>query len=435
VPLPGGNGNGVSAASKSVCRDFCNSVSECEAFVYGNGMCFGKKDVRTSKCQVGGGYITEMVSVMPYGTCTLMGDPHILPFDNPNGLMGDITQIEGGDYWLLKSDDLQIQARFGFSSRFPAESSTMGIAVYGSLIQNHHLVVEYVGPAKGYQGFKVLWDGMDFLGGSFPQTFTGTNGILKAKLANMNPQDFHDQARHTIGGTSGDLPSYLFELAPDIRIYMLIGEETVNVVLTLRRPSAAGGIDGYCGNFNCQPEDDTMTAIHGRGVAGKIVTGSLFDGAPALPEANSEQQGGGLEKLEDCPQGLMEQAEKACEKEPDGMKKACMFDVCASGDVSVAEEDLAASAVSEEMQGKSELLGFLSLPPFFRATLPRQVQLGCGFVLVLLVSVGLALGWKSKRRSARAAGFMHVLTADESSGEDDEEALLPSAEYDAMDNI
>merc|ERR1719382_857327 len=60
VPLPGGDGHGVEADTIETCRDFCYSTEGCEGVVFGEKMCWGKKDIRTSKCQQGDGYITEL---------------------------------------------------------------------------------------------------------------------------------------------------------------------------------------------------------------------------------------------------------------------------------------------------------------------------------------------------------------------------------------
>mmetsp|Transcript_24247 Transcript_24247/g.70167 ORF Transcript_24247/g.70167 Transcript_24247/m.70167 type:complete len:445 (+) Transcript_24247:473-1807(+) len=429
VPLPGGTGEGVPANSQQACRDICMATKGCEAIVYGNNRCYGKKDVRTSKCQIPEGWVTEMITA-PFGTCTLMGDPHILSFDNPNGHHGALLQLVAGDYWLLKNTALQIQARFGYSSRFPSAASSVGVAVGGDLIQGHKLQVLYTGPAKGHEGFKAFWDGSEILQG-FPSTYTSGDSILKASLKNMNPQDFHPQARHTIGGTSGDLPSYLFELIPDIRIYLLIGEETVNIVITIRRPD--GSVDGYCGNFNCVWEDDRIQDLQARGVAGKITSGSLFEGTPPSPPSSMTPSGGTPGDINNCNPDLLSEAQAACDFPEEAIKDSCVYDVCTAGGVEgVAQMDVVAGALGMEASRHFEVFG-MKLPALFGASLPAQVQWGFAVLLVALASTGAVLGWKTKRAGARGGfGFVQVAAEDEDVDED-EEALLPAGEYDAVD--
>merc|ERR1719210_2498844 len=99
----------------------------------------------------------------------------------------------------------------------------------------------------------------------------------------MNPQDYHRSARHTIGGTMGDLPSYLFELAAaDLRIYLLLGPDNCNAVIEARKLHDPQ--DGYCGNFNCDTTDDTLEGLKRRGLADPVVKGkSLFPPSLASP--------------------------------------------------------------------------------------------------------------------------------------------------------
>jgi len=428
VPLPGGDGNGVKVDSAQQCRDLCTSTAGCEAIVYGKGMCYGKKDVRTSKCQIPEGYVTEMITA-PYGTCTLLGDPHILAFDNPNGHHGAILQLVAGDYSLVKSHSLQIQGRFGYSSRFPSAASTVGVAMG---VQGHKLQVLYTGPDKGPSGFQAFWDGARILQGGVPSSFNSADGLLKASLANMDPQEFHPQARHTIGGVSGDLPSFLFEIPPNIRVYLLIGEETVNVVITLRRPD--GSVDGYCGNFNCVPDDDTILDLQQRGVAGAITSGSLFEGAPPSPPFQMTPSGDGPPgDVDDCEPNLLAQAELACDFPEPAIKDSCIYDVCAAGGVEgVAQMDVVSGALGMEMSRHFEIFG-MTIPSPFGGSLPAHIQWGFAVLLVALVTTSAAIGWKSKRSGARGRfGFIKV-AADDDDPDEDEEALLPAGEYDQVD--
>jgi len=320
----------------------------------------------------------------------------------------------------VKSAALSIQSRFGFSKRFPSGSSTTGVAVSGALVQGHKLTLVYAGPETGYRGFHVAWDGAQILNTGFPASWSSPDGVLKASLANMNPEDFHQQARHTIGGTGGDIPSFLFELVPGIRIYVVIGDETINLVITIKRPD--GTVDGYCGNFNCIPEDDTLVHLTARGLAAPIQAGSLFDGAPAPPAWQRRRQGQEPDP-QNCPPDLMRRAQEACEAAGRAAKGGCIFDVCAAGDVSVARDDVITAALQNEMTQHFELFGFLHLPQLVGGQIPAHVQWGIGGMALVLLVGGVSLGYTSRGARSEARYGERVAPGDAS----DEEALLGPA--------
>eukprot|EP00405_Crypthecodinium_cohnii_P048575 CAMPEP_0206605272 /NCGR_PEP_ID=MMETSP0325_2-20121206/50289_1 /ASSEMBLY_ACC=CAM_ASM_000347 /TAXON_ID=2866 /ORGANISM="Crypthecodinium cohnii, Strain Seligo" /LENGTH=482 /DNA_ID=CAMNT_0054120729 /DNA_START=332 /DNA_END=1778 /DNA_ORIENTATION=+ len=426
VPLPGGDGNGITAENIEDCRDFCYATDGCQGIVYGQGMCYGKKDVKTSKCQPGGGYVTELLTQMPFGTCNVMGDPHILTFDNPLGQLSDITQTVAGDYSLISSHELQVHGRFGYSSRFPAEASLTGLAMAGSLIQENTLVIEYVGGALGYPGFKVWWSGQPILGG-FPATFESADGILRARLDNIDPDDISSHARHTIGGEpgSGSVPSFLFEVAPDIRIYCLIGQETMNTVITLRKLRSP--MDGYCGNFDCKMEDDSLQALSDRKLENPIpAEKSLFKNSPAPPAEQLKKQGN-VKSQNDCDPDLLQKAQKeVCANMPAGMKDACVFDVCASGDVKAGQEDALAETLAVEVGAKYSLFG-LQFPNTFATSISWAASLFfVGAILTGMVGYGGRFSvFESNRESNRRQQSRPFLgTENDDALTDDEEAHL-----------
>lgn len=280
---------GVKATSAEACQALCRPSAACEAVVYSraDGRCWGKKDVRTFKCEGGGGdFVTDFVSVLPVGSCTIMGDPHVLAFDNPNGGSEDISILEPGVFPLVTSSELQIYGRFGFSHRFPTMTSLTGVAVTGMLCGGSKIALEYKGP-RGMEGFWATVDGVRILQGGLNDTFRTPH--ISAMLAKMEPEYFNVQARHTIGGTpqSGTLPSFVFECSRLIRLYVLLGSDTMNAVITMRKLKVPQ--QGVCGNFNCDAADDTLEALQRRGQARPLpasVEGRLFHSAAAAGGAS-----------------------------------------------------------------------------------------------------------------------------------------------------
>lgn len=298
-------------------------------------MCFGKRNIHTSRCQPGGAFVTEILGAQPWGKCAIFGDPHVISFDRVYG--PPVTMTDPGEFHLIKSDRLNIQGRFGYTRRFPTASSTTGIAVRGNLIKDHSLVVAYTGPKYGHQGFKVWWDGKRILE-KYPSTFTSDDGLLQAQHDAMDPEKYHREGRHTIGGTEGLLPSYLFQLGPDLMVYVLIGPDNCNAIIETKK--LEGRQDGYCGNFNCDQGDDALGALQSRGMASPISADeSIFtqDQDQAAPAWSMKKVVSPT--LRDCDPKLKDKAEKQCRGLPNGEEEACIFDACASNSTELSEED------------------------------------------------------------------------------------------------
>jgi len=345
VRLPGSRGVGGGASLNDVsleaCRSACLSTQGCEAIMFTNKtkgvpfktMCFGKRNIHTSRCQPGGAFVTEILGVQPWGKCAIFGDPHVISFDRVYG--PPVTMTDPGEFHLIKSDRLNIQGRFGYTRRFPTASSTIGIAVQGKFIKDHSLVVTYTGPKYGHEGFKVWWDGKRILE-KYPSTFTSDDGLLQAKHDAMDPEKYHREGRHTIGGTEGLLPSYLFQLSSDLMVYVLIGPDNCNAIIETKKLD--GLQDGYCGNFNCDQGDDALGALKSRGMASPISAAeSLFTQGEAAPAWSMEKVVSPT--LEDCDPKLKAKAEKQCRGLPNGEEEACIFDACASNSTELSEED------------------------------------------------------------------------------------------------
>jgi len=346
VPLPGSEGSGEGAmimgATLDECRSACWKSPQCEAIVYSNktkggrgrSICHGKREIHLDKCQPGGDFFTEVLKVKPWGKCALFGDPHVLGWDT---IFGPVVTNKGlGEFYLVKHPELDIHARFGYTARFPTASSTVGIAVGGSMISGHTLVVEYVGPELGHKGFKVFWDGDEILT-NYPSTFHSSDHVLTAQLDAMNPTKYHREGRHTIGGTKGLLPSYLFEFKPDLNIYILIGPDNCNAIIQTKK--LPGEQDGYCGNFNCNKDDDTLEGIRKRGMADPIPTEeSLFRSGLKAPKWSMKVTGH-TPSLEHCDPALKNKAIKECRGLPPSETEACVFDACTAKSAVMARQD------------------------------------------------------------------------------------------------
>jgi hypothetical protein len=344
------------------CRQACMYTDECQGITYkkgwteGQGQCLGKKDIHLAKCVPGGEYNTEILKEHVMGKCALLGDPHLVTFDRPFGEPVDVYST--GDYRLIDSSVLQVDGRFDFTKRFPTASSCKGIALTGSIVQGGVLVAVYTGPDDWQAGYKVWWNGKRILA-DYPSEFS--DDVLSARFTDMDPSDYHTDARHTIGGTSGTLPSFSFEFTQfRMSIYMLLGPDNVNLVIEMERLSVS--LDGACGNFNCDESDDSVGKLNQRGFGMALsAEQSVFSMVQECGKVSVVQASIPDDLLQTCDQGLLEQGRAACGKHlTKGEQTACLKDVCEAKSLSVAALDDALGNV--EQQVETDLEGKESAP-------------------------------------------------------------------------
>jgi len=337
------------------CRDACNKNEECSAILFkkdfqttGEGACLGKKDVHTALCQPGGDFFTEILKHRPWGKCALLGDPHLMQWDRPPQLAKPtFDDYDAGDYVLMASQEITIHVRFGFTERFPEATSTKGIAVTGSKVANKALVAGYSEKQKRY----IAWyDGKEIIQAK-GETFD--DGLLTAKYDDMDPTDFHSEARHTLGEDAERVPSWTFEWkAVPLKVYMLLGPDAVNVVLEMQKLEYP--MDGLCGNFNCDPDDEDAAAL---AVRSQTTVLSWQDSNFRLSDGTFSEkafQRGAVDDdvLANCDPDLLAQGREACSKSgvDDAQAQACLLDVCEAKSVDVAALDVETVGVEEEVQ-------------------------------------------------------------------------------------
>jgi hypothetical protein len=338
------------------CRDACERNEECSGVVYrkdfqttGESTCYGKKDIHIALCQPGVDFNTEIIRHRPWGKCALLGDPHIMQWDSPPQMgKPSFDDYDAGDYVLVESKELTIHARFGFTERFPTATSTKGIAVHGSKISNKALVAGY---SEKHKRFIAWYDGQEIIktkGESFD------DGLLAARYDDMDPTEFHSEARHTIGEGAEKLASWTFEWkAVPLKIYMLLGPDAVNAVLEMQKLECA--MDGLCGNFNCDPDDENQAALAARSQTTVLTwQNSNFElSEGTFHEKEFEKGTVDEDVLTNCDPDLLTQGREACgtgNGVDDIQAKACLVDVCEAKSVDVALMDKETVAIEEEVE-------------------------------------------------------------------------------------
>mmetsp|Transcript_108936 Transcript_108936/g.347782 ORF Transcript_108936/g.347782 Transcript_108936/m.347782 type:complete len:1126 (-) Transcript_108936:303-3680(-) len=366
VQLKGATGDQVNGLTLQQCQDTCISSAGCEAVVFAQagGQCWGRQDIHTSKCQPADAHQTHILRARPWGKCVLMGDPHIIPFDRPFG--PNLEALAAGDYWLIKSNQLQVQGRFDVTERFPDDASTTGIAVGGPLVGDHSFVVAYLGPAMGPAGFRMTWDGKVIFAEQEAQLqdpdgkwdFASVDDDFQAEFGKMDPSSWHREARHTIAQGVQKIHSFKFTFKQaSLNIYLILGPDNFNTIIEAKK--VPGPQDGYCGNFNCNPDDDAVEALKGRDKAQAVDwqdEENMFgkDESGTWGPVKKVGDGVPMDALENCDPAVLENAKTKCRGLPaKNQQDACIFDACAAGKASVGKAtnaDLATAAWESQIE-------------------------------------------------------------------------------------
>jgi len=170
----------------------------------------------------------------------------------------------------------------------------------------------------------------------------------------MDPSEFHSEARHTIGEDAENVASWTFEWkAVPLKIYMLLGPDNVNAVLEMQKLEFP--MDGLCGNFDCNPDDEDLAALVSRGLGGALSwQDSNFHFATGTFHEKDFVKGSGNEDvLANCDQDLLAKGREACgagKGVDDAQAKACLFDVCEAKSVDVAAIDVETVSIEQDAE-------------------------------------------------------------------------------------
>jgi len=160
----------------------------------------------------------------PMGLCTLKGDPHIKTFDRTKV---DRHFYNYGDYWLVKRDDIWVQARY-WSTRPDGNSAVRMLAISEPKVGGSKMVLK----SKGLNGWEqIVVDGTKKESASTKWT----SGKLTHEVQG---------SQHTF--TYNDFAKIIVNQA-----------SLLNVMIEM--PAPAGVQTGHCGNFNGNAADDVLS--------------------------------------------------------------------------------------------------------------------------------------------------------------------------------
>lgn len=193
------------------------------------------------------------------GACEVWADPHVSGFDNaakgPVAFLGgymstfdrqpvDVNAYETGDFWLVKNADVEIQGRYKLSKEFGGNRAAVGaLAVGGSFIGGSKLIIE---PKSG----AVEWNGKQLGENS---KFDLGDASFPVALAT-----YYDASHEHGSAPSGVDVSLPLGISLKVRRY------NTHLDLKITAKKRLDAVDGQCGNFNGDAQDDSLEHIKGR---------------------------------------------------------------------------------------------------------------------------------------------------------------------------
>merc|ERR1719373_178192 len=178
--------------------------------------------------------------------CTLWGDPHIMSFDQMDTDKSKAYSFYGdGDFWLVKSSTVSIQARFEGTKYTEGLAATNQIVVAGAFLNGHKIEVGTLD-----SGILTV-DGQKVIAG-FPGTYSGAGFTVtydsEGQLPDVVPEGNEKRVVHM------DLP-----LGVKVTVFQWSNYMDVQIEMS-KQP----GHDGVCGNMNGNQGDDTTQSIMAR---------------------------------------------------------------------------------------------------------------------------------------------------------------------------
>jgi hypothetical protein len=244
--------------------------------------------------------------------CILWGDPHVIGFDQMATDKESATSFySSGDFWLVKSATVHIQARFEPTNYTEGLAATNRIVVGGPFLHGHKIEV-----GTGDSGV-ITVDGKPEMG-TFPSSFSSELFELRYDDAGVLPDVVPTMNKKRV--VHMRLP-----LGVVVRVFQWKNYLDLWVEMAVQP-----GQDGVCGNGNGNPGDDTTQAIMARVGFNRVrLEEELLTGRPAISfthqmakmmetECTIEQQARG-QALCDAQLGVAV---------PENESRSCMFDFC-----------------------------------------------------------------------------------------------------------
>jgi len=249
----------------------------------------------------------------PTKDCLLWGDPHVQTFDNSfPSFLGE------GEFYVVRSNQVSIQARFMATPFTNGLAATHQIAVGGAIMGGSKFSI---GPLDNGE---ITCDDQPILQG-FPSS------------AQCGPVTLtYDSQGKLVDDAQAKLEKRIVhvDLPDGTHLQIMRWANHLNVRVTMQQ---SPGQDGVCGNFNGNAADDSSDSIMAR-LGGRVPVSEL------LFRHRAQTNGEVHKTIADCDMELREKAMKECKAaQPNAageLLDTCIFDVCFGGEQYAAEDGL-----------------------------------------------------------------------------------------------
>jgi hypothetical protein len=262
------------------------------------------------------------------GQCIVWGNTHVKVFDEPrmNNYL-PTTYLMNGDYWLVKSGQVWIQARYEATRWVNGRASMHGLALGGPFLHHNTIIL---GPARG----KVYYNQQEILG---TQSTFDAGGLFSAHR--------NDHGVRLSNGVNQPVHSITMRLPLGVVVIVYRWAHHIDAVITMIQQ---GNQDGHCGNFNGKASDDTKQSILAR------VPGQVPRHQDLFPQTRFNTERPAPYAVKDCPPDRLRAAQANCPREDTqagtAQVSSCVLDVCLNG-IQISAED-AATELSAAQQAK-----------------------------------------------------------------------------------
>jgi len=198
-----------------------------------------------SLMQVRCGQGTNRTCTLPGSYCVVSGDPHVKPFDEGGEKESCLGPM--GDYYLVKTSELWIQARYMGFKRDGGYSFVRGLVMGGARLGGKKFNMPIINSgAVEFDGVPIPSDGYE-------------NHALGLRIwHHEGPRIVGFEAKNIVDTTWKN--TWWIELKKDglVDILMVINQGTEQHIMISSTPAALKGTEGHCGNYNNDGTDDTL---------------------------------------------------------------------------------------------------------------------------------------------------------------------------------
>jgi hypothetical protein len=236
------------------------------------------------------------------------GDTHTKVFDVHSTHYYPITWMINGDYWLVKSGHVWIQARYEATTWVNGRASMHGIAIGGPFLDHKNIIV---GPHRG----KMYFNNKEI---SNAEPTFNVPGFFTATL--------HDHGVRLSNGVRQPVHSVTLRLPLGVVVVVYRWPKHIDAIITM---SPMNTQDGHCGNFNGYASDDTKVKILAR------LPGQVSREHDLFPPTHFNTETPKPFSVKDCPPERLKEAQLKCPGEykhaSSAQVSSCVLDVCLHG--------------------------------------------------------------------------------------------------------